>query len=113
MKHPKTSQTITFDHKTNILMRDCIFNREKEEPVHTIIVTGQDASYRLACCHKSMLLPIHCYSRNNGREWRELVENACSYQVLPIPIEIKDTDENRRKNFVGFHKRRCEVFLKA
>ena len=113
LKHPKTSQTIKFDHKTNILKRDCIFNRAKEEPAHTIIVTAQDASYWLACCHKSMLLPIHCYSRNNGREWRELVKNACSYQVLLILIEIKDMDEDRRKNFVGFYKQRCEVFLKA
>ena len=88
LKHPKTSQIIKFNHKTNILKRDCIFNRAKEEPAHTIIVTGQDASYWLACCHKSMLLPIHCYGRNNGHEWSELFENACSYQVLLILIEI-------------------------
>ena len=98
-KHPQTSQTINFNHKANVLKRDCIFNRAKEEPAHTIIVTGQDASYWLACSHKSMLLPIHCYGRNNGCEWRELVENACSYQVLLITIEIKDVDEDRRKIF--------------
>ena len=112
-KHPQTSQTINFNHKANILKRDCIFHRVKEEPAHTIIMTGQDASYWLAYCHKSMLLPIHCYGRNNEREWRELVKNACSNQVLLIPIEIKDVDEDRRKNFVGFHKQRCEVFLKS
>ena len=43
-----------------------------------------------------MLLPIHCYSRNNGREWRRLVKNVCSYQVLLIAIETKDVDEDRR-----------------
>ena len=46
-----------------------------------------------------MLLPNHCSGRNNGREWREVVENACSYQVLLITIEIKDMDEDRRKIF--------------
>ena len=62
------------------------FHRTKEEPADTIIVAGDDAFCRFACCHKFMLLPIHCYGRNNEYEWRELVKNACSYQVLLIPI---------------------------
>ena len=48
-----------------------------------------------------MLLPNHCSGRNNGHEWREVVENACSYQALLITIEIKDVDEDRRKIFHG------------
>ena len=59
-----------------------------------------------------MVLPIHCYGRNNGGEWRELVKNVCSYQVLFIAIETKDMDEDRRIIFfLGFHIDEREVFL--
>ena len=68
LKHPKTSQTINFEHRVNIFKRNCVFNRVKEEPAHTIIVTGQEAFYRLACC-----------------------DNPCSYQII-VPVEITDVN---------------------
>ena len=68
LKHPKTLQTINFDHKANTFKRNCIFNRAKEEPVHTIIVTAQNAFYWLACC-----------------------DNPCSYQII-VPVEITDAN---------------------
>ena len=43
-----------------------------------------------------MLSPTHCSGRNNIRDWREVVKNVCSYQVLLIMIEIKDMDKDRR-----------------
>ena len=79
--------------------------------MHTIIVAGDNAFSRFTCCHKFMLLPIHCYGRNNGCEWRELVKNVCSYQVLLIVIKTKDADEDRRVISLGFHIDECEVFL--
>ena len=79
--------------------------------MHTIIVAGDDAFCQFGYCHTFMLLPIHCYSRNNGHEWGELVKNVCSYQVLLIAIKTKDAGEDRRIIFLGFHIDECEVFL--
>ena len=71
LKHPKTLHTINCDHKSNTHKRNCIFNWKKEEPTHTIIVTGRDASYQLTCCH-----------------------NLCSYQII-VPVEITDMNGER------------------
>ena len=80
--------------------------------MHTIIVAGDDAFCRFSYCHTIMLLPIHCYDRNNRCEWGELVKNVCSYQVLLIAIKTKDVDKDRRIIFfLGFHIDECEVFL--
>ena len=40
---------------------------------------------------------------DNGCEWRELIKNVCSYQVLLIAIKTKDMDKDRRIIFLGFH----------
>ena len=79
--------------------------------MHTIIVAEDDAFCQFGYCHTFMLLPIHCYGRNNGHEWGELVKNVCSYHVLLIVIKTKDADEDRRIIFVGFHIDEHEVFL--
>ena len=71
LKHPKTLQTINCDHKLNVHMKNRIFNEKDKEPAHTIIVSEQDASYRLGCCH-----------------------NSCSYQII-VPVEITDVNGQR------------------
>ena len=70
-KKKKTLWTINCDRKTSIHKSIVLFNRKNEDPAHTIILTGWDASYRLTCCH-----------------------NSCSYQII-VPVEIMDVNGER------------------